>query len=222
MTSSKNKSFERNFLRGQHAIGIAVLRDRWQHFRTMYFMHIRVDVMHSMFHWINRNVVALRAVFPTQRSVDDVEEIYDWKNQKPPFSKFTVTPCQFAPACMVSPTNFMCFSILRSIHLFLGRKPPDAIRGPVGESRCHNLSRKAKNQSPFTRAADIRVLPIILFLHAGCGLPSLCHGNLFWSVVHMLRGPLFCWYHNGKTRFPLELLEMLFYASNHWNQIVRV
>ena len=119
--------------------------------------------------------------------------------------------------------NFLCFSILRSIHLFLGRKPPDAIRRPGGESRCHNLSRKRpKIKAPLPGQLPSGFCPSFCSYTPGVVFLPFAMETFLECGIHMLRGPLFYWCHNGKTRFPLELLEMLFYASDDWNQVVRV
>lgn len=157
----------------------------------------------SIFHWIDRSFVALRSIFP--RTVDDLEEIYDLLNLHTSHKPLIQISCVLA--------------FFKTYTCFWDENLPMPFADPWTKA---DEPKGPKIKAPLPGQLTSGFWPIILFLHAGCGLPSLCHGNLFWSVVHMLRGPLFCWCHNGKTRFPPQLLEMLFYASDDWNQVVRV
>lgn len=84
--------------------------------------------------------------------------------------------------------NFLCFSILRSIHLFLGRKPPDAIRRPGGESRCHNLSRKGQKSKPLYQGSFHQGFAHHFVLTRRVWSSFPLPWKPFWSVVYICYG----------------------------------
>ena len=165
----------------------------------------------SIFHGIDRNFVALRSIFP--RTVDDLEEIYDLLNLH----------TSHKPLIQIS----YVLAFFKAYTCLMGRKPPMPFADPWTKA---DEPKGPKIKNPFTRAADIRVLAhhFVLTRRVWSSLPI--SQRLQWSVVHMLRGPLLdsdvfqdhSVGANGKTRLPPQLLEMLFYASDDWNQVVRV
>lgn len=120
-------------------------------------------------------------------------------------------------------SKFLVFQHSSKHTLVFGTKASRCHSQTRGESRCHNLSRKGQKSKPLYQGSFHQGFAHHFVLTRRVWSSFLLPWKPFLECdIHMLRGPLFYWCHNGKTKFPLELLEMLFYASDDWNQVVRV